>query len=227
MIKNDLKGLEAILFDFEGTLVDFQWRLTDALQETLTMLRGLGLQTDRFQSRKYSTLMREAMERAPEVGQSPEEVRKKISAIYDRYDEDALTRWSLRPKARDFLSVLKIEGVKTGLVSNVGKKTLEKALQKLDLHGLFDVVLSRNDVRVLKPGGEGLCLALNQLQVTKGKALYVGDSIDDIQAAKEAGLKVTVILGGENPKPDLLSAGADFLIQHFDELLACLREEAP
>lgn len=227
MIKNDLKGLEAILFDFEGTLVDFQWRLTEALQETLTMLRGLGLQTDRFQSRKYSTLMREAMERAPEVGQSPEEVRKKISAIYDRYDEDALTRWGLRPKARDFLSVLKIEGVKTGLVSNVGKKALEKALQKLDLHGLFDVVLSRNDVRVLKPGGEGLRLALSQLQVTKEKALYVGDSIDDIQAAKEAGLKVTVILGGENPKPDLLSAGADFLIQHFDELLACLREEAP
>lgn len=223
MEKDYLKGIEAILFDFEGTLVNFQWNLKGAVQETLEMLHALGFPLDRLRGKKYSTLMRVAMEIAPEFGQSSDEVREKIGTIYDRYDEDALTRWTLRPQAKDFLHSLKTKGFKTGLVSNVGKRALEGALQKLGLHPLFDVVVTRNDVQALKPSGGGIVSALNQIQVTKDKAVYVGDSIDDIQAAKEAGLKVIIILGGENPKADLLSTKPDFLIQNFDELLDHLK----
>jgi phosphoglycolate phosphatase len=150
---------------------------------------------------------------------------ERIGAIYDRYDEDALTRWTLRPKARDFIDDLKTNGIKTGLVSNVGKLALEKAFHKLNFDQLFDVSITRNDVRTLKPSGEGINLALTRLRVAKNKALYVGDSLDDIHAAKEAGLKVIIILGGENSKSDLLSGGPDFLIQDFGKLIARLKEE--
>jgi HAD superfamily hydrolase (TIGR01549 family) len=226
MEEDNLKAVEAILFDFEGTLVELQWNLERAVRETSEMLAASGFPVDRLQAKKHSTLMKEATEMASKIGQSPDEVRERIGTIYDRFDEDALTRWALRPEARDLLCRLKAKGIKTGLVSNVGKKTLTKALQKLDLHQLFDVMVTRNDVKTLKPSGEGLNLALNRLQVTKEKALYVGDSLDDIQAAKEAGLKVIVILGGENPRADLLSASPDFLIKNFAELLESLREES-
>jgi phosphoglycolate phosphatase len=225
MKKPSFKGVEAILFDFEGTLVDFQWDLNGAVQETLKMLRKSGFPTDRLQGKKYSILMREAMEIAPEIGRSPDEVMERIGAIYDRYDEDALTRWTLRPKARDFIEDLKTNGIKTGLVSNVGKLALEKAFHKLNFDQLFDVSITRNDVRTLKPSGEGINLALTRLRIAKNKALYVGDSLDDIHATKEAGLKVIIILGGENSKSDLLSAGPDFLIQDFGKLIARLKEE--
>jgi phosphoglycolate phosphatase len=225
MKKPSFKGVEATLFDFEGTLVDFQWDLNGAVQETLKMLRKSGFPKDRLQGKKYSILMREAMEMAPEIGRSPDEVMERIGAIYDRYDEDALTRWTLRPKARDFIDDLKTNGIKTGLVSNVGKLALEKAFHKLNFDQLFDVSITRNDVRTLKPSGEGINLALTRLRVAKNKALYVGDSLDDIHAAKEAGLKVIIILGGENSKSDLLSGGPDFLIQDFGKLIARLKEE--
>ncbi len=213
------KDVEAFLFDFEGTLVDFQWNLTGAVRETVELLRTSGFPTDRFQGYKYSTLMNEAMKIAVELRQSPDDVRERIGAIYDRYDEDALTRWSLRDGSEDFLSALKTKGIKIGLVSNVGRRALEKALLKLDLHRLFDVVVSRNDVQYMKPSGEGIRLALSRLPVIKEKALYLGDSLDDIQAAKEVGLKVMIILGGENPAPDLLRAQPDYLVNHYDELL--------
>jgi len=222
MVKNCFRGIEIILFDFEGTLVDFQWNLTGAVHETLEMLKASGFPTDRLQNLKYSTLMREAMKMAPEIGQTPDEARNKIGAIYDKYDEDALTRWTSRPQAREFLYALQKKGIKAGLVSNVGKRALEKSLLKLNLENLFEVVISRNDVRTLKPGGEGINLALNRLQVKKEKSLFIGDSLDDIYAAKEAGLKVMVIPGGEYPKEKLLAANPDFLIQGFDELLANL-----
>ncbi len=224
MKKYFLKEVEATLFDFEGTLVDFQWKLTEAVQEVFEMLRTSGFPMERIQSKKYSTLMKEAMRIAMELGRSSEQIREKIGTIYDRYDEDALTRWTLRPKARDFLSAIKGKGVKTGLVSNVGEKALEKALQKTNILQFFDVIISRNDVQNLKPSGEGIDLALNRLQVTEEKSLFIGDSLDDIHAAKEAGLRVIIILGGENPKPELLSAKPDYLINDFGELLIFLEE---
>jgi HAD superfamily hydrolase (TIGR01549 family) len=221
MDKDFLKNVDAILFDFEGTLVDFQWNLAEAVQETFEMLRAIGFPTGRIQSRKYSTLMNEAMKIAIELRRSPDEVREKIGVIYDRYDEHALTRWKLRPDAKHFLYALKAMGMKTGLISNVGKKAMEKALRKMELQRYFDIVITRNDVKALKPNGEGIRLALSRLQVMKDRVRFIGDSLDDIHAAKEAGLKVVIILGGENPKTDLLTAQPDYLFNHFAELLSC------
>ena len=222
MQRDCFKDIEAILFDFEGTLVDFQWNLQGAVKETLEMLRTLRFPIQRVQGMKYSTLMLEALKMAQEIGQSPDRVREKIGAIYDRFDEDAFMRWNLRDGVQDLLAALKTTGIKIGLVSNVGRKALEKALLKLDLHPFFSVVVSRNDVQFMKPSGEGLHLALSRLQVIKDKALYVGDSLDDIQAAKEVGLKVIIIMGKENSKAEILSAGPDQLIHHFNELCTSL-----
>lgn len=125
--------VEAILFDFEGTLVDFQWKLAEAVAETLAMLDDMGFPEGKIQSRKYSTLMPEAMGIAAEVGLHPEDVREQIGFVYDRFDEDALTRWTLRPDVKDFLHQVNLRGVRRALVSNIGNKILSPALSKLGL----------------------------------------------------------------------------------------------
>jgi phosphoglycolate phosphatase len=220
MKKALLEGMEAVLFDFEGTLVDEQWNVKGAVQETLEKLRGSGFSTEGLQGKKYSLLMRQAMQAASETGRSPEEVREMIGAIYDRYDKDALSRWSLRPGAKEALQTLRSKGIKTALVSNVGEKALELAFQKLDLRSSFDLRVSRNDVQTMKPSGEGITLAIKQLHIRKGKALFVGDSMDDIHAAREAGVKVILIAGNKKLEGDFLSTPPDDLIRDFDELLA-------
>ena len=222
-----LKGAEAILFDMEGTLVDFQWDLDGAVRDTLEMLNASGFPVERLREKEYSALMTEAMKIAPEVGQSPGRVREKIGAIYDRYDEDAFSRWTLRPGARDFLNALKDERIKAGLVSNVGRKAVEKGFSKLHLRDAFQVVVTRNDVRDIKPSGEGIILALNRLQVGSSHAFHVGDSLDDIHAAREAGVKVIMITGGKYEQPGFFSPGPDFLINGFGGLIACLEREVP
>ena len=227
MDKIFLEEVEATLFDFEGTLVDCRWNLQEAVKETLEMLKTLRFPVERLQGMKYSTLMLEALKIAQEIGQSPDRVREKIGAIYDRFDEDALTRWNLRDGSVGFLSALKTKGMRIGLVSNVGRKALEKALVKLDLHPFFNVVVSRNDVQFMKPSGEGLRLALSRLRVGQDKTLYVGDSLDDIQAAKAAGIKVIILMEKENPKAELLMAGPHQLIYHFNELRASFTGMTP
>jgi HAD superfamily hydrolase (TIGR01509 family) len=214
-----LRGVEAIFFDFEGTLVDFQWNLRGAVRETLEMLSALGFPMDRLQGKKYSLLMTEAARLAPEIGQSPNRIRELIGTIYNRYDEDALSRWVLRSGAIELLTAVRAKGLLTALISNVGRETLEKALLKLDLNSLFQILVSRNDVSALKPSGEGIRLALNRLKAPEERTLFVGDSVDDIQAAREAGTRVIILLGGENLRETLLSEKPDATIYHLKELL--------
>ena len=212
-------NFKAMLFDFEGTLVDFQWKLSAAIEETLEMLWMTGFPQDRILSRKYSTLMSEAMQVAPEIGLSPDEVREMIGAVYDRYDEDALSRWTLRPRVTDFLGALRSRGIRTALVSNIGGKTLSAALSKLCLTEFFEVTLSRNDVLNLKPEPDGLNLALRKLGISNDDSIFVGDSLDDVNAAKSAGLKIVIISKGENAPEDILAAQPDYLIHGYEELL--------
>jgi phosphoglycolate phosphatase len=214
-----LDNIEAMLFDFEGTLVDFQWKLSAAIEETREMLWKIGFAQERILSRRYSTLMTEAMQAATEIGLSPDQVREKIGCVYDRYDEDALTRWALRPNVTDFLNAIKAKGMRTGLVSNVGGKTLTKALSKLGLATFFDVALSRNDVLNLKPHPDGLNLALQRLGIIKDNSIFLGDSLDDVNAARNAGIRIIIITDGENGKEDILAAKPDQVIQNYDELL--------
>jgi phosphoglycolate phosphatase len=221
-MKIRLDNIETMLFDFEGTLVSFQWKLSAAIEETLAMLRNIGFAQDRILSRKYSTLMTEAMQVAPSIGLHPDQVREKIGSIYDLYDEDALTRWTLRPGAREFLHMIKTKGISAGLVSNVGGKTLAKALSKLGLAEFFDVELSRNDVMNLKPNPDGLNLAMERLGTKKDNTIFMGDSLDDINAARNAGIPVIIITEGENIKEDILAAKPDYIIHSYEELARAL-----
>ncbi len=221
-MKIHFHAIDTMLFDYEGTLVDFQWNLYAAVQETLEMLQSLGFNKNRIKSRKYSTLINEAMEAATEIGLEPVQVKEQIGLVYDRFDEDALTRWSLRPYVKDFLLTIKARGIQTGLVSNVGGKTLRKALPELGLAGLFDITLSRNEVLNLKPNPDGLNLAMEKLRTKKDKSIFMGDSLDDINAARNAGLKVIIITEGENIKEDIISAKPDYIIKGYDELLSVL-----
>ncbi len=213
---------EAILFDFEGTLVDFQWQLSAAITETLEMLWQMGFAPERILSRKYSTLLSEAMQAAAEIGLSPEQVRKRIGEIYDRYDEDALTRWTLRPFVLESLVAIKAKGIRTALVSNLGGKTLTAALSKFCLTNYFDIVLSRSDVNNLKPSPDGLHLALAKLGVSKDASVFIGDSLDDVNAAKAAGIRVVIITAGENATEEIQAAQPDQMIRCYKELLLAL-----
>lgn len=213
------QNVEAVIFDFEGTLVDFQWKLSEAVERALEMLWQMGFAKSHIRSSKYSTLLTEAVLAAPEIGLAPEYVRARIGAIYDVYDQDALTRWRLRPAVKDFLHALEARGIRIAVVSNVGGEVLAKALSGFALAGLFETCVSRHDVTHPKPSPEGIDLALRRMNVQKDRALFIGDSLDDVQAARNAQLKVLIITNGENLTEEILAARPDGLFESYQELL--------
>jgi HAD superfamily hydrolase (TIGR01509 family) len=205
----------AVVFDFEGTLVDFQWRLAEAEAELRAALAERGDAT----AGNYARLWNAAAESAVAEGRL-EELRRALHPIYDRWDADALARWSPRPGAEALLRRLARLGVKTCLVSNIGCAALDAALGRFGLAPLLFPVVSRDDVTFMKPHPEGARRALVALGVPPQDALFVGDSRADVLAARASGMRVAIIRGGECAEADFAACPPDHFVARLDEIAA-------
>lgn len=205
----------AVVFDFEGTLVDFQWRLAEAEAELRAAFAARGDTT----AGNYAQLWNAAAEAAV-AGDRLEELRRALHPIYDRWDADALSRWSPRPGAAALLRRLTARGVKTCLVSNIGRAALDAALGRFGLGPLLDPVVSRDDVTFMKPHPEGVLRALAMLDVMPQDALFVGDSRADVLAARASGIRVAIIRGGECTEADFAACLPDHFVARLEEIPA-------
>jgi len=101
--------------------------------------------------------------------------------------------------------------------SNSSKHTLERDLEKF-AH-FFSVVLGEESVTKPKPSGEGILKVMEILKYSdKNNVFYVGDSIVDIIAAKDAGVKSIAVSSGMSLKKDLEKAKPDYLFENILEM---------
>ena len=204
---------DTVLFDFEGTLVDFQWQLDAAHAELRAAFAAQGLAVEG----NYAQMWNAAADRASAQGRL-DALRRALHPVYDRWDADALARWSLRPGAAGLLDALAERGVSAAVVSNIGRAALDAALVRFGLPQRLRMVLSRDDLLHLKPHPEGIATALAALGSSAAHALFVGDSLADVQAARAAGLRVAILCDGEAGEAAAVAAGPDWVISRLEEV---------
>lgn len=227
--------IAALIFDFEGTLVDFQWRLSEAEAQLREAFASLGYGT----TGNYAELWNAAADLAANgasgaaagevarigahAASTPEplaSLRRTVGPIYDRWDADASTRWTPRPGAAKLLRALAGRGLRTGLVSNIGRAALAEALVRFDLDRRLAPVVSRDDVQFLKPRAEGILRVLAQWKAVPQEVLFVGDSRADVVAARAAGVRVAIVRGGECEASEFDALPPDHLVSRLDEVSA-------
>jgi HAD superfamily hydrolase (TIGR01549 family) len=191
-----------VLFDLEGTLVDFQWRLEAAVREILPILCDFGIDLAAYgispgYAGLYNTTrdITAAWEKEKAAG-----LFARLDRIYDHYDLDALSRWAPYPGTHPLLEKLSGAGYRMGVVSNCGTHAADAVLARFNLAGYFEIILSRNDVTYIKPAPEGLIRALKEMDLPPEKTLFVGDSINDIQAAENVPMPSCFLSCGESLK---------------------------
>lgn len=211
----------AAIFDFEGTLVDFQWRLAPAEAELRQALATLGLRGGVLEHGNYAALWNAAADLLEPQGRLAE-LRAALGPIYDRWDADALTRWAPRTGAAELLRTLAARGARAALVSNVGRRAIAQALVRFGFAPLLAPVVTRDDVSRLKPRAEGIARVLAQWRIDDpSRVLFVGDSLADIAAARAAGMPVAIVCGGEGGDEAAFTAALpDHRVARLDELAA-------
>ena len=115
------------------------------------------------------------------------------------------------------LHALKQAGFTLGIVTGSGQSSLE-LLYQAGVEGLFDAVVTGDEVKKRKPHPEGLELCLKKLGLTADKAVYVGDTSIDMQASRNAGMRGIAVLSGAGSSADLCTAGAQRIIPNHQKL---------
>ncbi len=173
------RQLKAILFDFDGTLLDsfpahykayevtlahFDMEITPELYlqtyspNWYAMYEALGIPRDRYEEADRVWLA--------EVGQHNPQ---------------------LFPEARPLLEALSGKTV-LGLVTSGSRDRVLRDLRATGIGDTFQVIITGDDISRPKPDPEGLLMALNRLALQPEQALFVGDAREDCLMAQAAGV---------------------------------------
>lgn len=138
------------------------------------------------------------------------------------YLESRAAAVGLNPHAGETLAALKARGNRLALLTASRRRFVQPVLESAGIAGLFDLMLTVEDVRRHKPDPEVLFKALERLGASAGEALLVGDSDKDIQAGRAAGVATALYLPPHNlrfyDREDLLRHGPDYVLRDFRDL---------
>ena len=221
---------EAVLFDFDGTLVDFVGSDVQS-HRWLHAHASLTIPFDDFLETSVDEVMR--FHRLVEEGKvdplSMHEFRLKNTFARHKLDWDAeyvdLYRHQLFETCLPFTGVEKLlsgakQKAKTGLITNAydGDEQRER-VRRAGLAACFDVIVVAGDLGVYKPDPAIFWHTLDRIDVEPHNALYVGDSVThDIRGAKSAGMKTVLWSQRSNRE----ATGADYVVKDVDELQVLL-----
>lgn len=219
-----MKLPKAVLFDLDGTLADslpdIAWALNEARMDA-----GLTPVTD-GQVRGWvgggaALLVTRSLGTADEADPR---VAPLLATFLRHYEAHAHDLSTLYPGVPELLDFLEGKGVLMACTTNKPAGAARVLLEGLDLLSRLDALVTPETCGgVKKPDARFMKTALAKLGVAAKDAVVVGDGVQDIEAAKAAGVRSVAILGGYGDPEALRAAGADEYVQTIAELGALLR----
>lgn len=214
-------------FDLDGTLVDTSGDLTAAVNDTLARAGRPTLSVERVKTMVgggAKHMLEQGL--AATGGCDPEAFRPLYKLMLGYYAANVSIHSRPYPGAIDALDGLAARGVRLAVVTNKFEAMAQELLTALGLRDRFEVLIGGDTLEkelgvkgFAKPHPAGLHAMVERCG--GGRAAFVGDSIYDIEAAKNAGLPSIAVAFGflHGPVEEL---GADAVIQTYDELLPTL-----
>lgn len=212
-----MKQYDAYLFDWDGTLGQTFVVWMKIVQETLAKYN---LEADE------KTIVRKVFGNSSagliELG-VPEKDLPDIYKVWDRDAGEHMKTMFLYPGAREILEKLHTKDKKLALITATVRPTVEVALVAHKLQDYFAVTVTGDEVSAHKPDPEGLLLALKKLNVSKDRAVMLGDSEKDVLAAHNAGIDSVLFYPPEHDTfhvlTELQSHKPTYTIHSWQELI--------
>lgn len=211
-----MKQYDAYLFDWDGTTAQTlaMWL---SIQRATMDAYGIHV-TDKELVRKVFGRARPGL---IELG-IPEADLSEVFRQWGAKAQAGIVDVPLYPHFADVIKTLQRRSKKLGLITATARPTIERALDAHSLHGVFSTITAGGEAPD-KPNPAGILQALEKLGVTKSRAVMLGDSEKDIQAAHNAGIDSVLFYPPEHELfhhlDDLQAYGPTHTIHSWQELL--------
>jgi HAD superfamily hydrolase (TIGR02253 family) len=225
--------IKAIIFDLDNTLVDFMVMKERAIEgAALAMIdAGLKMSKKNVVAKIYEIYEEEGIEDQKvfdkfltrELGTIDYRIHAAGIIGYRRAREAALV---LYPHVQYVLMELMKRGIKLVVLSDAPRLQAWLRLCQLNLHNIFDIVITFEDTNKRKPAPEPFRLALDKLQVEPEQTIMVGDWAErDIYGAKLLRMKTVFARYGDRFGTE--NSGADYEVEDIIHLLDIVDRLSP
>ncbi|MEP6629594.1 MAG: HAD-IA family hydrolase [Lapillicoccus sp.] len=205
-----------VVFDLDGTLVDTIGLIVASYQHAFTTV--LGREEDEAMIRSWigQPLIRGF--RAIDAGHADELLSTYLA--WNRANTERLIR---RYAGIDtLLADLTSAGVRVAAATSKLRGPAQEAVRLTGLTAYLDVLVTMEDTDAHKPDPAPLLLAVDRLGTSPGDAVYVGDAVVDVRAARNAGMAAVGVTWGAGTREAVVGSAPDAVADTVDELRAVL-----
>jgi|SRR5579883_146153 HAD superfamily hydrolase (TIGR01509 family) len=212
---NSPSGLRAVLFDWDGTLIDSYHADSQAY---LAMFRELGVNWGLAELEQHYSPDWYAVYRAARI---PEERWDEADRVWRAYYAKHPSK--LMAATRRVLAQLN-RSHQLGLVSSGDRARVSKQLREFRLTRVFRTRVLGGDTREKKPHPAPLLKALKEIKKEPQHCVYVGDTPEDVEMARAAGVRAIAVLGPFPTEKRLRAVEPEILLNGLEELPGVLRD---
>ncbi|WP_375057284.1 phosphoglycolate phosphatase [Zobellella sp. DQSA1] len=216
-----MADFDLIQFDLDGTLIDSVPQLQLAVNHMLAQLGhapAAELAVRHWVGNGADMLVRRALTAAlgaePDAG-AQQAARAAFDAAYDRVADQGLVFY---PGVLDTLAALRRAGKRLAIVTNKPYRFVPAILAASGLSEQFELVLGGDSLPEKKPSPMPLLHVCRTLDMDPARTLMVGDSENDVLAAKAAGMAVVGLTYGYNYGRDIADSGPNWVLSDFAAL---------
>jgi HAD superfamily hydrolase (TIGR01509 family) len=185
----------AVVFDWDGTLVDSHDALESALAATTAEMMGEALPSTA--SDRAMVLELGEVHSLRLVSQDPHLLERLHRRFRERYQAQRPTA-TLRSGAAYLLRLLRDRGIRTAVLSGGDDRRVREELDRFGLLDLVDLVVTGESLPATLPSPAPLHHMLDLLQLPPEKVVFVGDSATDVIGGRAAGVHVVVLRREQN-----------------------------
>jgi len=214
--------IDAVCIDLDGTLLDTIPDLAAAANEMLRDLDLPPLPQDvirRFVGKGAEVLIERTLQAAGMASQPDEPdyqaARQRFYANYRLLNGSAAAIYDGVREGLDGLAAL---GLKLACVTNKPVEFIAPLLQRFGIEAHFEFAIGGDSLPFKKPHPGQLLEACRRWNLPPARVLAVGDSINDAQAARAAGMPVYLVPYGYNEGRSVESADVDGIVSSLSEL---------
>ncbi|WP_392561004.1 phosphoglycolate phosphatase [Orbus sturtevantii] len=219
---NKPTDIQAIAFDLDGTLVDSLPGLSLAIQR---MLAELSLPTVSNEQVKnwIGNGIDVMIKRTFNCVGASDSLFEQAKLLFNRHYEQVIDEGTkVFPNVISTLDTLQKNNYPMALVTNKPAQFLPTLLQTLKLDSYFSLVLGGGDVVKLKPHPTPLYQVMATFGLYHDQLLFIGDSKNDISAAKNAQCLTVGLTYGYNYGEPIATSEPDYIFDHFESILTLL-----
>jgi HAD superfamily hydrolase (TIGR01549 family) len=206
--------IRVVILDIDGTLMDTNYLHIEAWEQAF---EEVGERHPR--SRIHHQVGKGSDKLIPEFVKDGE-AGERVSELHGEFYAKLQDRGHPLPGAKELISSLVDGGYEVWFATSAKPEELEHHMQELEAEGKVAGVVSSEEVQETKPAPDIFELALKRAESAAKEAVAVGDSVWDVESAKEAGVRtVAVMTGGAFSRAELEEAGAYAVYEDCAELL--------